>query len=341
MTYVRVSDARLSALGVCLGLICLLASLTQSSVSAGVEEQSFFLFKTTPALMHLSVEDLQITGETRSVWGKEYRSFIVGKVIEPDVIELGFYSDEQYWRTWQLFHERPDGEKKCTDSHSTPCYVAFFRRIESEMGIKPIQKSVFVYDANSQTWTNRETPTIANRYSDFLLESNATAESIFRGKPNVEFGRGGHPSPLHGVLFRLATTGGAASSRPIPLCGQTKDLEEHLRKSGNWEVEVRPLYLDSYSVQLKSHSDREFFYKDGYWWKAYAEISFAAKREGGNCSDARIYVYDTVVCGGPRDVDPDKHGRRLCFQRIEQDSKAEIDLRDRLAQMLQKSYEAQ
>jgi hypothetical protein len=123
-------------------------------------------------------------------------------------------------------------------------------------------------------------------------------------------------------------------------CSETeKTLQSYLMKSGKWEVNVEPDDTTSYRVQLKSHSDREFFYNDGYWWKADLIIEFWSS-DGVICTRAEIYLYDSVVCGAPLSDDPDLSARKKCFQRIDSDSKAEVDLRDRVRLIIQKAYGA-
>jgi hypothetical protein len=115
-------------------------------------------------------------------------------------------------------------------------------------------------------------------------------------------------------------------------------LEQSLSKAGQWRASVNSEGERSFRVMLKSHSSKEFFYRDGYWWKAFLEISFTQADGGGNCSGASIYLYDSVVCAAPIDKDPDANNRRECFFRIEPTSNAEFELQDRIRLVIQKMY---
>jgi hypothetical protein len=115
-------------------------------------------------------------------------------------------------------------------------------------------------------------------------------------------------------------------------------LESVLKEAGKWSVEVTPERDQEVRVILKSHSDREFFDKDGYWWKAFIQIRFSKEAQGSKeCTGASIQLYDSIVCTSPINDDPD-NGRSGCFHRIDYSSKAEFQLQDRLSLILRRAY---
>jgi len=136
----------------------------------------------------------------------------------------------------------------------------------------------------------------------------------------------------------LLLKGGHSANFPIRFCTEVeRDLENILRNAGHWQVDVYPEEDGHFLVNIKGHSDTDFFYENGSWWKASLEIEFRKDKEDGKCSVVKVYVYDTLTCEAPIRDDPDRTGR-MCFQRIRPDSKAEVDLRDRIGRVLQKAY---
>jgi hypothetical protein len=344
----QTSGNRRVALRLILALVYLVGFLALPAVSKTRDRpaQSSFRLTTTPEFMLLTVyPDSQIEGYTASLWETGYKSFVIGTALEKDAVELSFYS----LATEELVRKRlleSNAISKC-GLVDRACYLTIFRQLLTEIGIAPIQKSAFLFDAKSGKWVSRENPKLPGRYSDFILEhdyNSDSADAIFRNAPNAAIKRSISPTPVDKLFSRdiIRYTAGLRPSRiafKTQYCDAISEgLAELLKESGKWEVQVFSEYEKSFSVKLKSHSGREFFYRDGYWWKAFAEITFLEDDGDGKCSKVIIYLYDTIVCGGPIDDDPDKNGRSQCYQRIEGDSKAEVDLRDHLSQILQQSY---
>lgn len=200
-------------------------------------------------------------------------------------------------------------------------------------------------------WVAREIPQDSGGYSSFRLEqeygigrgaqSKLTGETAFR---KIGFERPA-PSSLRDLLLDKLFPISGGGLPPVKTevfktnCSSTDiSLPSLLQAAGRWEVRVNPDGFANYLVELKSHSDHEFFYRDGYWWKAAALVRFSSS-DGVTCSRAEIFLYDSLVCAAPIDKDPDQNQRSICFQRIlDADSKAEFDLRERLRLTIQRAY---
>lgn len=337
----------------CFSFFSLFAS-SQSGETA--EAQSSFRFRAKPEFMILRLyEGNQIIGHTASLWQVGYTSFLLGKILRDGAIEISFFLPSAEEKIHRAIRER-DRSSWCPGFVENSCYLKVYRQVLAEIGIKPFQKSAFRYDVKNGWLIEKTTAPVT--YSNFTLEKNydlGNVEAAALGHPTAP-AKSIHPIyelPVQYVslpvddLFELDIAHESAGLPPQQVAFKTQycdkiseNLEGLLSKAGDWDVKIAPERDKSFDVRLKSHSSREFFYKDGYWWKAFVEIIFREDNGDGKCSQAAVYLYDSIVCGGPKEDDPDKSGRSQCFQRIAPDSKAEIDLREHLSQILQQSFGA-
>jgi hypothetical protein len=289
-----------------------------------------------------------------------YRTFVVGKILKPGEIELSFYKMSVYDLTLKTLSGPTD---KCAVSPQRSYFYCStddaVSRIPAAGGV-PVQSERFSYRQSDKrngntggVWVaiGRDVP--PESYSEFAIEQVATefdsAEGVLTGSEDV---RPYTFDPLRSTVFsdlfptirveEIPTPGfGLPPLEPgLPafICDRVgKSMEQTLSNAGKWDVAVDPDKSMSFHVVLKSHSDREFFYREGYWWKAFVEITFESA-EADACSGVSIYLYDSVVCAAPANKDPEQNGRRECFQRIHPSSKAEVDLQQRLLLVLEKAY---
>ncbi|WP_305711661.1 hypothetical protein [Bradyrhizobium sp.] len=318
-----------------------------SSVSA--REQSVFRFQGAPEFMYLrSYSKSVLKGYTRSLWQDGAISLVVGSVVEAGNIELSFYRVEDEERAKKIAREREDYDK-CPSLVETSCDIEIVRKALTDLAIAPVQKFSYHFSAKTGSWVGVGGPATSAKYAEFKTEKDYYPGSVEALALNDR--RHANKAPYDNLpvddLFKrniYHTIAGVPPNQDFTFKTQFCDkisegLEKLLQESGKWEVNVSPEQHQTFLVKLKSHSGRDFFYKDGHWWKAYVQLYFE-EESGGKCSRVRVYLFDTAVCGGPMTDDPDKSGRSQCFQRIEWDSKAEIDLRDHLAKILVKSYGA-
>lgn len=298
--------------------------------------------------------DGQMAGHTASLWRTGYTSFILGKILNDGAMEILFFLPSAEETVRRTIREKKLFEQ-CKSLVEDSCYVALEREVLGKLGIDPFQKSIFRYHHELNDWRIDGTNSPAE-YSSFTLEKNYSLG-------NVEEAALGHPTaprkrihpvaklpvqyvhlPIddlfqHDIVHLYAGLPSQQVNFATQQCTQINErIEDVLSKAGSWDVKLSPEYEQTFQVRLKSHSSREFFYRDGYWWKVFLEIRFLKENGQGKCSQATVYLYDSVVCAGPINDDPDVSGRTQCFQRIEPESKAEIDLQSRLSHVLQLSF---
>jgi hypothetical protein len=322
--------------------------LTSRALSASdIEAQSVFRFNPNPEFMYLRVyPDNQMAGYTASLWQKGYISSVFGRVLKKGTIELSFFPAAARALATKTAQEK-NSFGRCPSWVENGCDLTVILQTLSDMGVRPDQRTKYVYDAKRELWIAVET-TGRSHYSNFKTEKDYEPRGVVAQvlqDPQIN-PRSPYELTAAGALFDrdiVHSIAGLPVGRDIAFktryCDQIGEgLNTLLTGAGHWDVDVSPETEKTFLVKLKSHSGREFFYKDGYWWKAFVEIQFTDDDGNGKCSHARVYLYDSAVCGGPPNDDPDKNGRTACYRRIEPDSKAEVDLRDHLTQILQKSY---
>lgn len=310
------------------GLLYCALTTTASLATPNRIAQSVYRFIVKPEFMVLSLyPDSKLFGYTSSVWDEEfiesgvahYKTVIVGKVVASGKIEISFYAHEAL----DLAMKRAEASRlPCLDRSNAQCLMDTLRELIPEVGVPPLETEHFSFGRrrdNSDTrlrnvWAAQNNHQSADDYLDFVYQgdfySADSAEAML-----IDHSIGAYHGANDTVppgLFRIyggtpsLDSGFDAESKigvaPADLKVHTRSCERDnvvlqrvLSQAAGWEAHVYSAGQMSFRVILKSHSDREFFYRDGFWWKAFLQISFYSDIEG-ECVGASIYLYDTVVC---------------------------------------------
>lgn len=279
--------------------------------------QSIYKFDVSPEYMLLNVDGSKsISGHTATLFEDGKHQIVIGKFLTPGKMTLLFFPPEAL---------AISGDH----AKAKPAHVVTYEFLEAD-----------------RVWTSNDAST-EDRFSRFRLLWNG----VTGGADYQLVGR--EIAPRLDVfnpqidLFRASIIQlivGLPSTRihfKESYCAEMrKSLEKAIKQGGNWDVDIDDGDYMSFHIKLRSHSDREHFYKDGHWWRAFVEVKFADYGNQGKCDGADVAVYDTLVCTGPINDDPDgtRNRRRDCYRRIEPSSKAEYELRDRLTAILRKAY---
>jgi hypothetical protein len=316
--------------------------------------QSTYRLSRAPEFMLLDLyAGSNLLGYTASIWDKKIKDIVVGRVVGTNTIELAFYLSSVESEARREAFQAPVC-KSSTFGFTAQCFKHFAETIR-HLGTLVVASQRYVYvpnntkgsrNQNGGAWvaddaTNRFSFAFYRDHEIDSLEALLRSGAKKQGKGPEELAQTA-VDDLFGasIVRRIAGLPDHMIQFKEQFCDETKrSFESMLKSAGNWEVTVERERDMQFRVMLKAHSDREYFYRSGLWWKAFIEVSFEEDDKKGRCSRARVYLYDSAVCGAPLSDDPDL-SHRECFERIPLDSRAELDLRDRLGRVLVREYGA-
>jgi hypothetical protein len=334
-------------------VVALVMTLGLDAAAAQIA-QSTYRFSRAPQFMLLDLyPGSNLFGYTASIWDKKIKEIVVGHVLGSDTIELAFYPSSTESKARREAFQAPICKTRPFEQPTAQCYEHFADVIR-HLSTPVVASQRYVYTAHDgkqpQSWNDGAWVATdeGNKYSSFTFyrdyDIDSLEEHLFSGA--TKQGRGAEKFSHNAVenlfggriIVQIAGLPETMFYFREQHCDKTeKLLEGVLKRAGKWQVSLEPERDKHFRVLLKSHSDREYFYRAGMWWKAFIEVSFVHNNDKGQCSRARVYLYDSAVCGGPLSDDPDL-SHRECFERIPFDSRAELDLRDRLRQILVREY---
>jgi hypothetical protein len=345
-------------------LVILLFLLIIPSSGIAQMAQGTYRFKVAPQFLLLDLYyNKYLLGWTASFVDDKRTNFVIGQIIEKDKINLSVYPMEAFNKLLQNFRE-VGSKRNCKRSvfQWSECDLVEMLETIPSLGFLPHKQATYLYRKYTgrpigdvyywptpvgewQADQGKEDPystfyfvdsyeiaNIESLISSSTLPKSAYFETSFRRAAMEKlFG--------YKIVRFIAGVPGASVAFRNEYCPEVaKTLPGVFARAGHWEVNVRPEDYRSFRILLKSHAAREFFYADGYWWKVFFEIRFSENNDVGMCSGAKVYLYDSVVCGAPPERDPDREDRSQCFQRIDFGSKAEYEMRDRIVSILQEAY---
>ena len=327
----------------------------ETSAAQGTVAQSTYRFSKAPEFMLLSLyAGENLLGYTASLWDNSITSIVVGRVAGINRMELAFYPSSIDEPARREAFQAPVC-RSSSAGFTAACFLHFAKTLQRLAG-PVVASQTYLAGANRQNEWRAAQGNAANPYASFAFYKNHSISGLeerLRGggeeKRRVMAGR----ALSMATDFSLTAVDELFGDRIVRLTGgvigsqiafqqrscdeAATNLEGVLKKSGKWDITVGPEKKNrSFRVVIKSHSDRQYFYLPGVWWKAFVEISFDEDVKG-RCSRADIHLYNSAVCAAPVSDDPDRK-RRQCFQRILLDSRAEIDLSDELIGILVREY---
>jgi hypothetical protein len=336
----------------------------------------YMLLRINPDQRYKSFE-----GYTASLWSGEFEKYVFGKYNSPGKITLTFYNIKQYNKAQEVLmkderfkNNRPGPDINIFDylgehlQDREPIFQGKYEyykldyKLETKMYDPYYPKGVWKKTGISDEYTNL----MLEFYDIWDSPETYSAEAILTSsKLEDEYGFGGcrigeicvmesntlEKESLQRPIVRLFGIYIPTKIVGLPTqviyttqqyCREMRGkLLTSLKQAGNWDVAVDPEEYNSFRIQLKSHSDKEFYYKDKIWWKALLEIEFVGANEKPNsCSQIKCRLYDSVVCPGPINDDPEApgKGRSACFERIHYGSDAEYKLAERVSSSLRSTF---
>lgn len=299
--------------------------------SLDYERQSAYEFRHYPGYMLLSMNSLKaIEGQVVERGDLSPAWWIYGRMIGPGVIELAFSKARpqlvtpdvgpglrlniQPWAEQQppedgitaTFHYLPptsvDGVGTWTMSEPVPAELqtmSEFRHMWSNLsGVEAMLVPWPFIAETPETWKSDDVSSrnIVGIFGSAIIE-------YFAGLPTDEV----YVTPQY--CANMVTL-----------------LQDGLKATNRWDVKLHQLPLWYLDLEIKSHSSRDYFYGDNYWWKAFFELEFSRYEEpDGICRGVKVRLVDSIVCPGPASDDPD-NGRKDCYQRTDYRSNAESSL---------------